>query len=396
MSASGDALYLAWRYVSHRRVQTAILAASIAVVATLPLALQVLVARSADELMARAKATPLLVGARGSAIELVLSALYFASDPPAPMRYAEATRIDEAGLARAIPLHVRFHTRGHPIVGTDLAYLDFRGLEVAEGRRMAVLGECVVGASAARRLGIGPGDTLVSSPETAFGLAGVYPLEMNVVGVLAATYGPDDHAVFVDVKSAWVIEGLGHGHQDLASPDAEATVMKREGDRITANASVREFNRIDERNRASFHFHGDLSDYPVTAVLAVPPDAKSRALLMGRYEGVDEPSQIVRPDHVLSDLLDTVFAVQGYIVAAIAVAGTATAATTMLVFMLSFRLRRREFGTMAMIGGDRGTIALVQAFEVLLVGAFALAGVAILTALAVRFGQPLVRLMLAV
>ena len=67
---------------------------------------------------------------------------------------------------------MRFQTRGHPIVGTALEYLDFRGLRVATGRRMAVLGECVVGARAARRLDVAPGDTLVSSPETLFDLAG--------------------------------------------------------------------------------------------------------------------------------------------------------------------------------------------------------------------------------
>ena len=45
------------------------------------------------ELTARAQATPLLVGAKGSPLELVLNSLYFESDVPAAMPYAEADRV---------------------------------------------------------------------------------------------------------------------------------------------------------------------------------------------------------------------------------------------------------------------------------------------------------------
>lgn len=394
MSTLGDSLYLAWRYLGHHRIKTLILVSSIAIISFLPVGLNVLVARSGDELMARADATPLLVGAKGSTVELVLSALYFESDPPPPMRYAEVDRIEASGLAIPIPLHVRFRTRSHPIVGTSLEYLGLRGLRVVSGRSMAVLGECVVGAAAARALDVAPGDTLVSSPESAFDLAGVYPLELQVVGVLAPSFSPDDAAVFVDIKTAWIIEGLGHGHQDLAAPAADAAVLQKEGNRITANASVVQYNRITEANRDSFHFHGDLSDSPLTAIVAVPPDAKSRALLMGRYTGNNEPSQIVRPQSVMTDLLDTVFTVRSYLVAAILVVAVATLATASLVFMLSFRLRRREIDTMVKIGGARSSIALVLSSEVVLVLVLGLVCAALLTLLTERFGSSVIHSLL--
>ena len=66
---------------------------------------------------------------------------------------------------------------------------------------------------------MGVGGHVVSSPESVFDLAGVYPLKMAVVGVLAPTHTPDDDAVFVDVKTAWVIAGLAHGFDlVLANP----------------------------------------------------------------------------------------------------------------------------------------------------------------------------------
>jgi putative ABC transport system permease protein len=394
MSALTDSLYLAWCYLRHHRIKTVILVASIAIISFLPVGLNVLVARSGEELMARAESTPLLIGARGSPLELVLSSLYFESDLPAPGRYGDADRIEQSGLAVPIPLYVRFRTRGHPIVGTTFEYFGFRGLGLASGRQMAVLGECVVGAEAARKLGVSPGDTLVSSPESAFDLGGVYPLELQVVGVLAPAYSPDDTAVFVDLKTAWIIEGLGHGHQDLARADAESAVLEREDDRITANASVVHYNRITTANRDSFHFHGDLSDYPVTAIIAVARDVKARALLMGRFADPDERSQIIRPRKSMADLLETVFTVRSYLVAAIAGVAVATLATASLVFMLSFRLRQREIETMVKIGGAQSSVVAILASEVVMVLALGLLLAGLLTLLTQRFGLAAIRALL--
>ena len=153
-----DTLYLAWRYLVHHRIKTAILVGSIALIAFVPAGLNVLVGASAEQLRARAMATPLVLGAKGSALELVLSSLYFDSRPPESIPYAEMEGVRGTGLARAVPLHLGFRAAGHPIVGTELGYFDWRGLEVARGRFLAVLGECVVGAEVDRKLGVAPGD----------------------------------------------------------------------------------------------------------------------------------------------------------------------------------------------------------------------------------------------
>ncbi len=364
-------LYLAWRYLVFHRVKATILVLSITLIAFLPAGLNVLVGQSAAQLRARAEATPLLLGAKGSPLELALSSLYFESRAPEPVGFFEVERVAASGLADAIPLHVGFRVGAHPIVGTELAYFSWRGLEVDRGRLMASLGECVLGAEAARSLGVGPGDTVVSSPESVFDLAGVYPLRMSVAGVLAPSHGPDDRAVFVDVKTTWVIAGLGHGHADLRAAGAASSVLRRErsaeGERIVANASVQEFNEITSENASSFHFHGDVSAYPITAVLALPPDDRSRALLLGRYTAPDETVQVLRPVGVIDDLLGTVFTVRGYVVAALALVATATLATAALVFALSIRLRRREVETLVKIGGSRGSIAVVLLAEVVFV-----------------------------
>jgi putative ABC transport system permease protein len=387
-------LYMAWRYLAYHKVKTTILVLSIMLIVYLPVGLKVLVDQSEAELTTRAQATPLVIGAKGSPLELALNSLYFESDVPAAMRHAEVRRVEDSGLALAIPLHNRFRAQQHPIVGTSLDYFGFRGLRVAEGRQMAVLGECVLGAEVARETGVGPGGNLVSSPENVFDLAGVYPLRMKVVGVLERSHTPDDRVVFVDIKTAWVIEGLGHGHQDMSRPEATPGVLRREGNKVIANASVVQYNEITPDNIDSFHFHGDTGEFPVTAVLVVPHDEKASALLQGRYLSPEEVVQVVDPETVMSDLLETILTVQSYVVTAVIIIGISTLATAALVFMLSLRLRRREIQTMTKIGGARGTVVGVLAAEivgVLAVGVLAAAGLTLLTR---HFGSEIIRAVL--
>ncbi len=360
-----DLLYLAWRYLAYHRIKTAVLVASMTMIVYLPAGLNLLIGESADELTARAEATPLLIGAKGSPLELVLNSLYFDGDTPPTLRYAEAARIQQSGLADAIPIDARFRTRHSPIVGTTIDYFSFRGLQVAEGRRFHRLGECVLGSRAAQLARAGPGDALMSKPENVFDIAGVYPLKMHVVGVLHPTGTPDDHGVFVDTKTAWVIEGRAHGHADLDQPAEQANVLRREGDTIVANASVIQYNEITAENIESFHFHGDPESFPITAVLAVPHDDKSSTLLQGRYLGDQELVQVVVPAGVMRELLATVMTVQRYFVLGGIVLGGATLATMALVFTLSLQLRRREMDTLVKIGGTRLRLGALIATEIL-------------------------------
>jgi putative ABC transport system permease protein len=357
--------HLAWRYLAYHKVKTIVLVAAVTTIVYLPVALDIVVRHSVRELTTRAQATPRLLGAKGSPLELVLNALYFESRPPASIRYAEVDRVRHSELARAIPLHTRFRAGKSPLVGTTLEYFEFRGLELAEGRAMTMLGECVLGATAARSAGVASGGHVLSSSENVFDLAGVYPLKMKVAGVLRPTGTPDDLAVFADVKTAWVIEGLAHGHQDLRRPDAADGVLRTEGSRIVANASVVQYQEITPDNVASFHFHGNPAGFPLTSVLVLPNDTRSETLLQGRYLRDEEAVQIVRPAAVMEELLGTILTVRRYVLLAAIILGAATLATMTLVFVLSLQLRRREMQTLAKIGGSRSLIGSLVAVEIL-------------------------------
>ena len=362
-----DSLYIAWQYVRWNRGKTIILITSITLIAFLPLALQVMLNESEQQLRSRAVDTPLLIGAKGSALDLVMSSLYFDDEVPETINMQAVRKIDDSGLAQAIPLYVRFQARGFPVVGTALDYLDFRDLKIEQGRMFTVLGEAVIGADVAERLQLGPGDSLVSSPDNLFDIAGIYPLKMKVTGVLARSHSPDDLAVFVDTKTAWVIQGLGHGHKDVTKTTDSSVILKKEDGNVTANAKLMQYNEITDDNIDSFHLHGDPATFPITALLALPYDSKSGTILQGRYLDKDSNYQIVEPAKVIDSLLANIFKIRSVLDAVILLVGSATILALVLVFSLSLRLRAKEMETIFKLGSSRATTARLLGAEIMII-----------------------------
>jgi putative ABC transport system permease protein len=362
-----DILFLAWQYLKYNWIKTIVLIASISLILFLPLGLQMIVDQGSEMLTKRAESTPLLIGAKGSAIDLTLSALYFKQPVLDPISFAELQIVNNTDLALAIPLSLRYKVREFRIIGTSLEYLEFRNLTLKEGRLFSILGECVLGARAAEVLNVKIDDFILSSPAGAFDVAGSYPLKMKVVGILNPLGSIEDEGVFVDIKTSWVISGLAHGHMAMTKPEAESGVLQRAGDKVFANASVLSYTEITEKNIDSFHFHGNPEDYPLDAIIAIPKDRKSGILLRGRYEEQGEDVQILVPLNVISDLLDTVASVKNYILAGSIIVGFATLVTAVLVFVLSIRLRQREIMTIQKIGGTRKRVRAILATEIIIV-----------------------------
>ncbi|HYF34834.1 MAG TPA: ABC transporter permease [Prosthecobacter sp.] len=374
-------LHLAWRYVARHRLQTLLLSGALGLVLALPLCVHIVVREAQNAMRSRAAVTPQIIGARGSALDLLLTALYFKLQPLPTIPAATVTEIRATGLGAAIPLHIRFHAQGAPIIGTELEYFPFRTLQLAQGKMISRLGDCVIGARLAANRGLQPGSQLFSSQEQVFDLAGIYPLKMRITGILAPNGTPDDDAIFVDLKTTWLIQGLAHGHEELAGK-ADLTLKQEDGNTI-GNAAVRIYNEVTDTNLDSFHFHGDTGQYPISAVIALPRDAKSEALLAGRYLKTDNPLQLIRPLDEFDNLIRTLFQIQNLVLGLLGLIALAALSVAALVFALSFRLRQRQFQTLADLGVARSSLLVTKTLEVALVGALGIV-IALLLALLVR------------
>ena len=171
---------------------------------------------------------------------------------------------------------------------------------------------------------------------------------------------------------------MGHGHEDLNKTRDNSVILKRSGDTVTANAKLFQYTEITTENMDGFHFHGDASIYPLTAVMAIPNDAKAGTLLRGRY--LDNPQyQVVRPTDVIEGLLENIFRIKSVIDGVIAIVGIAIILAIILVFALSVRLRQRELMTIFKLGCSRLTaVRLIAAEIVIIVLASGLIGASLL------------------
>ena len=348
-----NSLWLAWLYLRRRRVAASVMVAGVALSLYLPLAAHWAANAFDEALGARAATTPMIVGARGSRFDLVLHGLYFRARSEGTMAHGEFAALREARHGRVIPLHAQFTAGGQPVVGTSLDYFEFRKLQLARGELMALLGDCVLGANAARKLNLNPGDKLKTDRQNLFDLAGDYPLQLNVTGVLAATGTADDEGVFIDVKTAWIIAGHGHGHDERETNAPSAKLVKTHLE-------------ITPENMGTFHFHGDTTALPLTAILVEPTDAKESAMVMSRYQNSGQ-LQALKPPVVVAEMMGMVMRVRQFLDANYALVASATGLLLALIVALSRRLRAREMETLFLLGCSRGTQFAVQAAELLII-----------------------------
>lgn len=361
-----QSIYLAYKYISFHKTRSIVLIFSIGIIVYLPNGLQRLISESEAQMVSRAKATPMIVGAKGSATDLVINTLYFQLEKTSSITMGTFDAVNSIGFGYAIPVLSMFSTRNFPIIGTNPDYFEFRNLTLSAGRWVSFVGECVIGSLVAERLNIGVGDSLVSSPENVFDLAGVYPLKMSIVGVLESADSPDDQAVFVDIKTNWVIMGLGHGHEDLTQIYDPTIVLNRDSNSVKAGAKLLMYNTINGENMESFHFHGHVSSYPISSLIFVPKDHKSETIFRGRFAAGDFDEQVIVPEEVVNNLLQHIFRIKQVFNTVFVLVGAATFLVLGLIIALSIRLRKNEIYTMFTIGSSRGKVVEIVVFELLI------------------------------
>ena len=215
-----NALFLALRYLRSAPGRTAVLIAGTTVALFLPIFTWRAAALLERTLLLRAERSPILIGAKGNEFDLTLSSLYFRGQVREPIGARELDRVRRAGYGLCVPLYVAHSAARAPIVGTGIEYFEARGLEPSSGRLPALLGEVVAGAEVASRMRLTVGDAVRSDLQNLYNIAGGYPLLLDVVGILAPSGGPDDEAFFVDVKTAWALDGLFHGHSEVTREQA--------------------------------------------------------------------------------------------------------------------------------------------------------------------------------
>ena len=352
---------LAGRALGHYWGRSLILTLTFALTASLPIGVSLLSDRYEQVLRERAVETPMVVGAAGSRYDLTLSSLYFSGALLRDTTWGAYLDLISERLAVPVPLHLKWSASAFPVVGTTPEYYERRELSLARGHLPFMVGEVVIGSEVASHLGLEIGDPLLTDQEDLYNLAATYPMSLTVVGILRPRERPDDSACFVDIKTAWVIEGIGHGHQKLAGVDGEI---------VEASAAIVTAQTVTAKNQERYHFHGDMSDFPISSVLLYPPDAKSSSLLKARSMR-RETWLVLTPSAVVDELLSLIFKVEAIFEVLGQILLGLTTGLGALVVWLSAQLRSQERHTLALLGLSRLQVFKLATFEAcgLLIGA---------------------------
>lgn len=171
------------------------------------LTILVLASEQLEERLTRdARDISLVVGAKGSPLQLVLAAIFHVDVPPGNIKLADAAAIAKMPhVKRTVPLALGDTLQGFRIAGTTADLPAIYGAKVASGRLWQAPMEATIGAEVARRTGIAvggqfigthglgtEGDTHDGTPYTA-------------VGIFAATGTVIDRLVVTGVESVWAV-----------------------------------------------------------------------------------------------------------------------------------------------------------------------------------------------
>jgi putative ABC transport system permease protein len=210
-----------------------LLALGIATITVLMLATQQI-----EERMGRdARGIDMVAGAKGSPMQLVLSAVFHLDAPAGNIPLADATELARHRLVkRAIPLALGDSYRGFRIVGTNHDYPAHYGARIAAGSLWTTPMQAVLGAEAARATGLRVGAKFAGAHGLGDGGEQHEEEPYEVVGVLAPTGTVIDRVVLTSVESVWEIHEHGKppgGPREVtallvqyASPLAAATLPR--------------------------------------------------------------------------------------------------------------------------------------------------------------------------
>lgn len=173
----------------------------------------------------------MVVGAKGSPLQLVLSTVLFIDNPTGNIPYNEAKKIAKNKYIKtAIPVSIGDNYKGYKIVGTTSDFVTLHKTVIKTGAMFNKTFEVVIGNAVAENLNLNIGDTFFSSHgmvENAVESHDEHPLK--VVGILKPTQNVIDRLIITDLESIWHL----HEHEDDNSnhehehnhDDAEITAL---------------------------------------------------------------------------------------------------------------------------------------------------------------------------
>ncbi len=390
---------IAWRSMQQRAVASWLTAISVGLGVALIVAVLV-VHRVVDHSFRRgAQGYDLIVGAKGSALQLVLDTVFYLGQPVDLIPYSYYREFVEGrfvpAVRVAIPICTGHDYKGFRCVATvpdmfeRLTYLDNREFRFREGRNFYAENhfEAVAGYTAAKKLNLKVGQEI---RPTGYGETASKQHEdepFTIVGILEPTGTPIDRAIFLNLEGFYrcAAHQVGPSYEESLLKESEFRVVEAEpggqtqksgGETHSDSGADRLGNQAEENQHecdatCDHHHHGENEEESrrLSAILIVSELENNPQLAMALPRIINEEpfAQAVAPAKVIAELFDGIVGNVQRVLLILAVLVVIVAGIGITVSIYnSMSERQHEIAIMRALGASRGTVMAVILLESIL------------------------------
>jgi len=352
-------LPLAIKSLRNRRFTAGLTVLAIALSVALLLAVERVREESRETFASSVSGTDLIVGARTSPVNLLLSSVFRIGNTTSNVSWQSYQAIAALPeVAWTIPLSLGDSHRGYSVLGTTQDYFEHyrfgldHKLDMAQGKGFSDADGTVLGAEVAAALGYRLDQPIViahGSGDVAFTLHKDHPF--RVVGILARTGTPVDRTIHVPLEGMDAVHAAGAG--DTSGGDPLAAAIHK--------AKQRELRSTDaNRDGNNGHHDGGVTETSSRTITALLVGLKSRGAALSLQRKVnewrEEPLTAILPGATLIDVWNIVAGAEKTLLAISALVVVMGLAGMLIALLTGLSERRREMAVLRAVGAGPGHV----------------------------------------
>ena len=174
-----------------------------------------------DQMDNNLKGIDMVVGAKGSPLQLILSSVYHIDSPTGNISIEEAEKISKNRMVgSSIKLLYGDNFKGYRIVGAEKKFIELYNGKIKKGKNLSKPFEVLVGSKVYSKLKIDIGDDLISSHGLRETGESHDDQSFKVVGLLEPSNSVIDQLIITLPQSVWDVHG-NHDHEEEHEHDHE-------------------------------------------------------------------------------------------------------------------------------------------------------------------------------
>lgn len=339
-----------------------------------------------DKFDSNANKVDLVVGAKGSRLQLVLCNIFQIDKPTGNINYARTGFLRmHPYVEKAIPVSLGDNYKSYRIVATSKDYIDLYNGKLAEGELWDTPMEVVAGSAVAKKLGLKIGDKFSGGHGIGESLHVHEETQYKVVGILERSNTVLDNLLITDLASTWIVHA-GHDEDshgfDVKTKEQHDLELEQDslnqGETHDHEEGVTEIHEEHAAEEHHDHDHGhnhnvivnydsilktiDPRTREITSVLVKYKTTKGRFTIPGianNTEGMMAAEPAIELTQ-LRDLISPIIGVMQFI--AILIMGIATISMFISMFN-SLKDRKYEIALMRVLGASSGKVFVAVILE---------------------------------